>query len=100
TEPGGEEEPSPFYAEDALLAVEVTSKRNARRDRKEKLWGYAHGPVPLYLLIDRVDPVGQRCTLYSEPSNGEYLRSVTSPFGEPVELPAPFDLSLDTARFR
>lgn len=95
-----EETAGPFFAEDARLVVEITSKGNANHDRKRKLWGYGHGPAPLYLLIDGWHPDGKRCTVYSEPSNGQYLRSVTSPFGEPVELPAPFNLTLDTSQFR
>lgn len=89
-----------YGAEDALLAVEITSKSNANADRKTKKWGYAHGHVPLYLLVDRWDPTGPRCTLYSDPDGGHYHRSVDTPFGKPVELPEPFDLTLDTTRFR
>ncbi|GAA1110299.1 Uma2 family endonuclease [Nocardiopsis composta] len=88
-------------AADALLVVEVASPGNADRDRKTKLWGYAHGPVPLYLLIDRWDPVQGEpaATLYSKPVNGRYTNVQRVPFGEAVKLPEPFGFDLDTAEF-
>ena len=82
-----------------LLTVEITSKRNARRDRKTKLWGYAHGPVPLYLLIDRYHSDGPAVTLYSEPRDGHYRRQTRVPFGESIELPEPISLTLETKDF-
>ncbi len=89
----------PMDAAEALLAVEITSRSTARQDRTKKLWGYAHAPVPLYLLIDRFDQPGPTVTLYSEPSDGAYGQSVRVPFGKPVELPEPFGIELDTAGF-
>lgn len=93
------EDALPVPADRALLVVEITSPSNASHDRRSKLFGYAHGGVPLYLLVDPCHPKGKRCTVYSEPKDGDYQRSVTSPFGEPVRLPAPFDLELDTSTF-
>jgi hypothetical protein len=83
---------------DASLVVEITSPRNARVDREEKRDVYAAGGVPLYLLVD---PVGPRpaVTLYAEPVDGAYRRVVTVPFGEPIHLPTPFDVDLDTSQF-
>lgn len=89
----------PVNADRALLALEITSKGNADADRKAKLWGYAHGPVPLYLLIDRFDEAGPSVTLYSEPENGFYRKSVHVPFGGKVEIPEPIGLTLDTSTF-
>lgn len=83
----------------ALLVVEITSPSNADHDRKRKLWGYAHGRVPLYLLVDRIDPEGPHVTLYSLPENGIYQSSTRVPFGEPLTLPEPFNLKIDTGRF-
>ncbi|WP_442788635.1 Uma2 family endonuclease [Kitasatospora sp. YST-16] len=94
----GEDE-DPVDAADILLAVEITSRSTARQDRTKKLWGYAHAPVPLYLLIDRFDQPGPTVTLYSEPSDGAYGQSVRVPFGKPVELPEPFGITLDTTGF-
>jgi Uma2 family endonuclease len=88
-------------AEDALLVVEVTSKSTAHKDRKAKLWGYAHAGVPLYLLVDRWDPeTGQgEVTLYSDPANGVYTTVAKTAFGKEIRLPAPFDLTVDTSGF-
>jgi Uma2 family endonuclease len=90
---------SSVNASRALLVVEITSSGNADHDRKKKLWGYAHAPVPLYMLVDAHDERGPHCTLYSDPAQGDYRRSARTPFGEPVTLPDPFDLALDTSEF-
>ncbi|WP_433699865.1 Uma2 family endonuclease [Nocardiopsis sp. CA-288880] len=86
---------------DALLVVEVTSRSTADRDRKPKLWGYAHAGIPLYLLVDRWDPETDRgeVTLFSGPENGVYTGATKVPFGKEIHLPAPFDLTLDTGGF-
>lgn len=86
---------------DALLVVEVTSKSTAERDRKPKLWGYAHAGIPLYLLVDRWDPQTGKgeVTLYSAPENGRYTSSTQVPFGKEIHLPEPFDLTIDTSGF-
>lgn len=88
-------------AESLMLAVEVVSdgKRAKERDRKLKRWGCAHGPVPIYLLVDRFDDDGPTVTVFAEPSGGRYRRERRTPFGEPVTLPAPFDLTLETKEF-
>lgn len=99
TELSRDEKPQPAEPSRAPLVVEVTSPGNARYDRTQKRVAYATGGAPVYLLIDRCHPKGKRCTVYSDPRDGDYQRSVTSPFGEPVHLPAPFDLDIDTSRF-
>jgi Uma2 family endonuclease len=86
-------------AEHALLVVEITSPSNADHDRKQKLWGYAHGPVPLYLLVDRHAKDGPHVTLYSRPESGEYQNTGRVPYGETITLPEPFDLKIDTGLF-
>ncbi|MGW7295719.1 Uma2 family endonuclease [Streptomyces xiamenensis] len=86
-------------AGDAALVVEVTSPGNASRDRVEKLAGYARAGVPLYLLVDRVPPMGPVITLFGEPQGGVYQTLWTGKFGDPIPLPAPFDGSLDTSDF-
>ncbi|MFJ1703558.1 Uma2 family endonuclease [Kitasatospora sp. NPDC088346] len=89
----------PVDASEILLAVEITSAGNARHDRTRKLWAYAHAPVPHYLLIDRFDEHGPTVTLFSEPVNGAYRRSLRTPFGKPVSLPEPFGAELVTDGF-
>ncbi|GHF62729.1 Uma2 family endonuclease [Amycolatopsis bartoniae] len=90
---------APVPAEHVLLAVEITSKSTARHDRAKKRWAYGHGPIPLYLLIDPLDEDGPSVSLFSEPVQGIYSKSHRVPFGEPIEIGAPFDLVLDTSRF-
>ncbi len=86
-------------AEHALLVVEITSPSNADHDRKRKLWGYAHGPVPLYLLVDPHAADGPHVTLHSQPKHGVYQDTTRVPYGDHVTLPEPFDLKIDTSRF-
>ncbi|MCY9785781.1 Uma2 family endonuclease [Nocardiopsis sp. EMB25] len=88
-------------AAEAILVVEVTSKSTAEKDRKAKLWGYAHAGIPLYLLVDRWDPQTGKgeVTLFSEPENGRYTSATKVPFGKEIHLPEPFGVTLDTAEF-
>ncbi|WP_054815866.1 Uma2 family endonuclease [Nocardia arizonensis] len=95
-----------FKGEDAwmpvdkvLMVVEVTSS-NPDRDRTGKRYCYARGGVPLYLLVDRhIESV----TLFGEPGGAgdliDYRQEIRVPFGKPLELPAPFALTLDTGEF-
>ncbi|WP_067691924.1 Uma2 family endonuclease [Nocardia jejuensis] len=81
--------------ESALMVVEVTSydSDTTRRDRIEKPKAYAEAGIPVYLLIDR-----DTCetVVYSRPYNGVYSMTVRLPFGEPLELPSPVGITLDT----
>lgn len=83
----------------AELVVEVTSKSNARHDRVSKPAAYATAGIPLYLLVDRWAPDGPATTLYGEPKGDVYRPLATAKFGEPIKLPAPFDLVVDTSEF-
>lgn len=81
--------------EGVLMAVEVTSHdadTNAR-DRVEKRDGYAAAGIPVHLLVDR-----DAClvTVHCQPRKGTYHLSHSSEYGEPVELPDPVGLTLDT----
>lgn len=87
-------------ASEALLIVEITSRGNARDDRTKKYRAYARGGVPMYLLIDRFDTRGAVATLFTEPNeDGTYKHSEAVPFGKPLPLPAPFDVTLLTGDF-
>lgn len=86
-------------AEHALLVVEITSPSNADHDRNRKLWGYAHGLVPLYLLIDPHASDGPHVALFSKPDKGIYLSMTRVPYGDPITLPEPFELKIDTGLF-
>ncbi|MFD8812201.1 Uma2 family endonuclease [Streptomyces sp. NPDC059627] len=81
------------------LVVEVTSKSNARHDRVSKPAAYATAGIPLYLLIDRWAPGGPTATLYGEPKGEVYRVLSAVKFGDPIKLPQPFDLTIDTAEF-
>ncbi|MFD4503232.1 Uma2 family endonuclease [Streptomyces sp. NPDC058457] len=83
----------------AELVVEVTSKSNARHDRVSKPAAYATAGIPLYLLIDRWAPGGPTATLYGEPKGDVYQVLSSVKFGDPIKLPAPFDLTIDTGEF-
>jgi len=83
----------------AGLVVEVTSKATAHNDRTTKAAGYAEAGVPLYLLVDPVAPDGPAITLYGEPQRDVYRALRAAEFGDRIELPAPFHLSLDTSEF-
>lgn len=87
------------------LAVEVTSPSTATEDRRpgprrvrpSKWNGYARVGIGYYLIVDR-DPKVAAITLYTGPDreSGSYQESVSWKFGETVELPEPFGVSIGT----
>lgn len=83
----------------AELVVEITSKATASRDRTAKPAACAMGSVPLHLLIDGRAPGGPAFTLHGAPENGVYRVLESGRFGEPIKLPALFDLVIDTGEF-
>ncbi|MFD5537924.1 Uma2 family endonuclease [Streptomyces sp. NPDC127079] len=83
----------------AELVVEVTSKSNGRHDRVSKPAAYATAGIPLYLLIDRWAPGGPTATLYGEPKGDVYRVLSAVKFGDPIKLPEPFGLTIDTGEF-
>lgn len=83
----------------AELVVEVTSKSNAQHDRVSKPAAYATAGIPLYLLIDRWAPGGPTATLFGEPKGDVYRVLSAVKFGDPIKLPDPFDLTIDTGEF-
>ncbi|CAM5702461.1 Putative restriction endonuclease domain-containing protein OS=Streptomyces microflavus OX=1919 GN=Smic_45040 PE=4 SV=1 [Streptomyces microflavus] len=51
----------------------------------------------MYLLIDRFDTRGPMSTLFTEPNeDGTFKHTDAAPFGKPLALPAPFDVSIPT----
>ncbi|MEV0205892.1 Uma2 family endonuclease [Streptomyces sp. NPDC050788] len=83
----------------AGLVMEVTSNATAHNDRKAKAAGYAEAGVPLYLLVDPVAPDGPAITLYGEPRGDAYRVLRATAFGDRIELPEPFRLSIDSSEF-
>lgn len=81
---------------ETLLVVEVTSRSQPTIDRIDKPHGYARAGIPLYLLID---PLEQTTTLFCEPKHGVYQLGSTVPFGDKIELPDPFEVTIDTGMF-
>jgi Uma2 family endonuclease len=86
-----------LLAPGVLLAAEVVSPSSRRRDRDVKPRAYAQGEIPLYLLIDRFAKP-PTVTLFSEPGEDGYGKREVAAAGEPLRLPKPFGLALDTAR--
>jgi Uma2 family endonuclease len=86
-----------LVSSDVLFVAEVVSPSSLRRDRHAKRRAYAQGRVPLYLLIDHfAQPPA--VTLFSRPGRDGYQEAQTARKGQPLLLPEPFGLSLDTAR--
>ncbi|MFG2818863.1 Uma2 family endonuclease [Kitasatospora sp. NPDC048365] len=79
-----------------LLVFEITST-NPVRDREAKRRGYAAADIPCYLLVDRSRAT---VTLFTDPADGDYRVHTEVTFGKPLELPAPFSFTLDTAPLR
>ncbi|MGF6887998.1 Uma2 family endonuclease [Nocardia sp. GAS34] len=80
-----------------LLVVEVTSDSTADNDRSAKRKRYAQYGAPLYLLVDRQD---RTWTLYAHPHDLGYGKTDGPyPFGDPISLPDPFALTIDTTAF-
>jgi Uma2 family endonuclease len=79
-----------------LLVAEVISRSSIRDDREVKPRSCGLAGVPFYLLVDRfTSPM--TVSLFSEPGEIGYARLETVNVGEKLRLPAPFDVTLDTA---
>lgn len=84
-----------FPGDQCLLAVEVTSPNQERRDYG-KAAGYARSAVPVYLVVDRARGM---CVVFSEPEGGRYRTRHEVPFGKPVTLPLEPAVTIETAEF-
>jgi len=86
-----------FDATKLLLAVEVTSSGSESHDY-DKIEGYAHAGVPIYLIVDRKR---RRCVLFTEPAptKGVYQTTHTADFGEPITIPLETPVVIDTSEF-
>jgi Uma2 family endonuclease len=100
---------------DMTMAIEVTSPSNADHDRepgpqhrqkngnriKTKWADYAFAGVEFYLLVD-CDPRVSRAILYSDPNptTARYETAIAWDLGEPIVLPAPFGLTIETAAWK
>ncbi|MFI6499162.1 Uma2 family endonuclease [Nonomuraea typhae] len=84
------------HADDTILVVEVVSPSSVNDDYLTKPPAYAAGGVPAFL---RIDPLKSRADLFSQPSAGGYIKHTDVKFGGEIKLPAPWNLTLDTAVF-
>lgn len=75
----------------AAMVAEVTSSQ-PELDRRAKRRAHAAARIPLYLLIDRDE---KRVLLFSGPARDEYVSTSPVPFGNSLELPAPFSFTLE-----
>ncbi|GAA2363483.1 Uma2 family endonuclease [Nonomuraea africana] len=83
------------YGDDTHLVVEVVSPSSGHDDHAIKPREYARAGVPLYLLID---PAQDLAVLFSLPAEKGYQQKTQVDLGKALDLPAPWDLSLDTAK--
>ncbi|MEV2216490.1 Uma2 family endonuclease [Streptomyces sp. NPDC050997] len=83
----------------ALMAVEITShdRDTDQRDRIDKPIGYAEADIPVYLLVDRDN---NTVTVFSEPKDGRYQQSQSSPWGTTVAIPHPVGITLHTEKLK
>lgn len=79
--------------DDTLLVVEVVSESSQHDDHVVKPRGCARGKVPLYLVIDTF---AGKARLLSHPGDDGYAQQVEVKLGEKLELPDPWNLTLDT----
>lgn len=84
--------PSWMRPSGVAMVAEVTSSL-PELDRRAKRRAYAAARIPLYLLIDREE---KRVMLFSGPVRDEYVSTSSVPFGDSLELPAPFSFTLQT----
>jgi Uma2 family endonuclease len=84
-----------FRGDDCLLAVEVTTPDQERRDYA-KFAGYARSRVPVYLLVDRKQ---RMCVLFTEPEGNRYRDRHEYPFGKPVTLSLDPPVTVETSEF-
>ncbi|MDA3648325.1 Uma2 family endonuclease [Saccharopolyspora indica] len=81
----------------ALLVVEVVTSNS--EPGRTKLREYARAGVGMCLLVDRFQEDRPPVQLFTGPAERSYTRWRGWEFGEPVEIPEPFDLTLDTKGF-
>lgn len=89
--------PDEVLAPGVLLVAEVVSPSSRRGDREDKLRTYARTGIPLYLLIDRF-AIPPSVTVFSGPGSEGYSRTRTAAARQPLRLPEPLGIDLDTAR--
>ncbi|MBU3870494.1 Uma2 family endonuclease [Streptomyces sp. 4503] len=83
--------------QDVEFVAEVISKGTAANDYGPKKAAYATAEVPVYLIAD---PYTGQCHLFTQPKDGDYLTTLTVPFGTKLDLTnTVVDLTLKTDEF-
>jgi Uma2 family endonuclease len=86
-----------------LLAVEAVSASSVEDDYGHKPGEYAKAGVPLYMIIDplqtpcRVALLGDPVLVDPATNAYDYRNEIQVKAGEPLDLPEPFGITLDTA---
>jgi Uma2 family endonuclease len=84
-----------IYADQTLLVVEVVSPSSVTDDHDVKPRKYAAAGAPLCLIVD---PLDKKVRLLSEPGEKGYEKETEAVLGHPIDLPEPWELTLDTAQ--
>ncbi|MEV5706495.1 Uma2 family endonuclease [Actinoallomurus sp. NPDC052274] len=83
------------HGEATYLVVEVVSKSSVHDDHEVKPRTCARGGVPLYLVVDAF---AGKARLLSHPGKDGYAQELDVKLGEPLPLPEPWELTIDTGR--
>ncbi|MFE9442849.1 Uma2 family endonuclease [Streptomyces sp. NPDC006602] len=79
------------------FVAELTSSATRDDDLTDKVETYGKAGVPVYLILDMQE---EKATVLWAPTAEGYTARLTKPFGEKIEIPAPFDCTLDTTGFQ
>jgi hypothetical protein len=82
---------------EALSFVAEPTSSATRDDLSDKVETYGKAGVPVYLILDMQE---ERATVLWAPSADGYTARLTKPFGEKLDIPAPFGCTLDTTGFQ
>ncbi|NRQ35335.1 Uma2 family endonuclease [Nonomuraea sp. NN258] len=85
-----------LMASGLIMAAEVVDEDSTHQDRRDKPAVYAQGGVPILLVVDPI-ATPATLTLYRHPDGGAYRVVTTVAVGEPLALPGPVGVTLDTS---
>ncbi|MDQ1047300.1 Uma2 family endonuclease [Streptomyces sp. V4I2] len=79
------------------FVAELTSSATRDDDLADKVETYGKAGVPVYLILDMQE---EKATVLWAPTAEGYTNRLSKPFGEKLDIPAPFDCTLDTTGFQ
>ncbi|WSQ10751.1 Uma2 family endonuclease [Streptomyces sp. NBC_01231] len=79
------------------FVAELTSPSTRVDDLTDKVETYGKAGVPVYLVLDMQE---EQAIVFGSPSAQGYEVRLTKPFGEKLDIPAPFNCTLDTTGFK